>query len=358
MKVNLIDQALIACTDDMCQKNVRSIDISTFNSELIMQKFKQNNISVEKLLPLVTSFNQEETRKAIADQASKDRSNRERWIQLLKFVSNLLRTHAIQHVFIKALKYPYAIMGDLDILTLNYSEELKALEILHKVGFAIFKLRILLDHPLKLMALKPIQNSIPMTPLDFYPDLFTNRRKKVCDSVITISRKKLSNIGDVEVFVPSPEDDLYLIGTHAYGHLRFTLAEILHGLEVLCNSKSFDWEYLFNLAQSYGTQDAVYLYMKILEEYSKAFRPYSCINGDFLNICEKSKICRKIRSWFKKKCLNVIDFPVRIPSRIGCVYSSIHHCKIMWGRMPFPDILYDFLTHYLTLFSMAIWGEM
>jgi hypothetical protein len=237
------------------------------------------------------------------------------------------------------------MMSDVDVLPLNLMEELKALEALHEAGFRFFQIRILV-HPLRALPLKICaRKSNASLFVDFYPKPAWTR-KRVHDNEIIISRRQISEVHGIEAYVPSPEDDLYLVATHAYNDLKIPLASILHGLEII--SQKFDWEYLFNLAQSYGTLDAIYTYLKVLEAYSARYRSENMVSQDILELYERHRICRSIKKWLEKTYMRRLNFPIAIPVRLGSICSSFHHCSTLLGRVPFSDLLYDFLSHYYT----------
>jgi len=346
--MNLMDQVLIASLDNFYEN---SVSVQDLNFELAIPKFRENKVSLERLSQIVDTSSE----KVIQREVDRDKISRRKWLLLFKFTVQLFKSQDVQYVFIKLLNYPWAIMDDLDVLPLNATEELKALEALHKLGFELFQFR-LLAHPLKIMAVEAEANVEQKISVDFYPELLWVR-KKVCDTEIIFARKRTSSINGIEVPVPSPEDDLYLVGTHAYNHLKFTLAEILHGLNILSNNSNFDWDYLYNLATDYGTVDAIYAYIKSMDVYSKFFRKQSTVNEDILVKFQRARLCKKIDSWFKNKYLKTISFPICISSRIACIYSSFYHCGTMLGRMPLSELTNDFLSHYLVLSSKIILGK-
>jgi hypothetical protein len=312
--------------------------------ELLFRKFRENRISLEKILPLLNNFEGSD-KDNLAIEAQRDRLYREKWIQKLTFICNLFNNRGIQYMFIKILDYPYAQMSDLDILILNPAEELKAIEQLVDQGFKIYGFR-LLAHPLKLMGLK-MDDSDPKIAVDFYPSPAWIR-KKVGDNEVIFSRAQVTDIGGRKAKVPSPEDSFYLIGTHSYNHLRFTFAEILHGLNTI--NENFDWQYLFNLTRIYGTADSIYLYLRLLDIYSREFRYCSLVPECVFKPYKESRICRQIDSWLASS-RGILEFPVYVPTKIGCVYSSIYHCKTISQHVTISDLFYDFTSHYLALFS-------
>jgi len=346
--INKISQILVSCSDENCRNN--SLFSETLPSiGVLIQKFRENKISLRKLPQVYSNLNAKD-KQLITDEVSKDEELRRQWLESLVFTSELFRNHRIEHLFIKILKGSEVVMTDLDVLPRNPMEELKALEILHKNGFNLFQFR-LLAHPLKIMAKKTEQR----TSIDLYPEPMWVR-KKVCDEEIVFARKRTSLVDGVEVIVPSPEDDLYLVGTHAYNHLKFTLAEILHGLDTLLHNSKFDWEYLYNLAIDYGSADAIYTYGKLMHIYNKFFWQQSLMDERVLKKFLRIKICRKVESWFDNQYLANISFPLHLPNSIACVNSSFYHCMKMLGRVSLSELVYDFLSHYLNWSSEAFLG--
>jgi hypothetical protein len=329
-----LDELLVACSDDMC--HLQEPIIASYNMQSVIRKFADNKISLERLLPSMGALHGDQV-SLVRGQAVRDALVHKKWTQMFDLVCDVVRSAKIQCLLIKTLEYPWAVLSDIDVLPLNQFEELRALRILEERGFALFQCR-LLCHPLKIMALRDDEPAV-----DFYPSPMWIR-KKVCDTELIFCRRKMSAV--YKVFVPSSEDSLYLVGSHAYNHLKFTLAEILHGLSVI--SKSFDWEYVFNLARNYGTLDSIYLYLRLLNAYSEKFRLCSPIDEDIVRAYEVFRVCKRIQSWIDKSH-QFVRLPLRIPGTIGCLYSSLYHCRTMSGRVSIPDLLRDFLSHYLML---------
>ena len=356
MRLKSSDQILVAETDELCQRKIDQED-SCVNIRAIIQKFGQNKISVERLQPLVSKIAKREDVALVTAKMEKDGMQRRNWLKLLGYASELLSCNQICHVVIKFLRYPYVLMSDLDILTLNPTEEIKALDLLNRNGFDLLQFR-LLAHPMKIMARKPSNefNVQPDLDLDFYPEPMWIR-KKVADNNIIFSRRIIFRTGPLRVFVPSPEDDFYLVGTHAYAHLTITLAEILHGLKIVSENSGFDWDYLYYMARNYGCLDSIYLYLRVLDLYSQTFRLDSELDNDVMCRYERTGICKKLGSWFERTYSDTIEFPIHVPITIGCIRSSFYHCGELRGRLPLQMLLNDFMTHYLVLSSKAVLGK-
>ena len=63
--------------------------------------------------------------------------------------------------------------------------------------------------------------------------------------------------------LPGPEDDLYLVATHAFAHGNITLAELDHGARLI-QPEAFDWSRVLRSATAFGCQDGVYVYLRLL----------------------------------------------------------------------------------------------
>jgi hypothetical protein len=324
-------------------------DISTLDVEDIVCKFRANKVSLLNIQAIGNQYVAKS--KLLMTEVNKDIILSKQWHDALSFTANLFRKCGIDYVFVKVLRPDWAIMTDLDVLPLSALDELKALEALKEEGFDLYQSR-LLRHPLKIMA---VQSDAEIS-IDFYPKPMWIR-KIVCDTEIIYSRRINSIIKGISVPVPSPEDDIYLISTHGFSHLKFTLTEILHGVNVLETCKSFDSEYLTNLALDYGTSDAVFAYLKSIDIYLRSFRLESLYDEVIIKKLRKNWICNNLDTWFKQKCSNSLQFPIELPTAVVCGQSSFYHSKAMFARLSILDLIYDFLTPYLNWASKFFLGK-
>ena len=166
LEIQVSDRVLANCSDRLCQVNSTISTFSHESLEFLARKFRENKISLEKILPLLHVV-KERDKENLVREAQSDKMFREKWVQTLTFICDLFNSRGIQYTLIKILDYPYALMSDLDILPLDPLEELKAVEQLINNGFEIFEFR-LLAHPLKIMSLK-MDDSDPKISVDFYP---------------------------------------------------------------------------------------------------------------------------------------------------------------------------------------------
>lgn len=324
MKIRELDMLLVQLVDKKVQ-----IDIRLYNNlpHEIVDKIKSNGFSCE-----------------IIDENSKDKYWREKRLETLLKVSKIFKKENVKHVFIKDLRHLFAMMDDVDVLIPEPYDIVKATRILSDEGYKLYRFR-LLSHPLKIMARRRYNEP----PIDIYPDTIWVR-KKVCEGEEIILKRRLDERG---VYVPSVEDNFYLVATHAYFHLSIRLSELLHGISLI-SQKNFDFEYLFELSKKFGTLDAVYLCVLFIQQYSKIFYEDEIIQEEFLEKFRGNRICRIIDSWFRRKQLS---FPFNIPIWLACFLSSFYHTPKLIGRIKAMELVDDFLTHYLSISSKIIEGK-
>jgi len=191
MKIKDLDVLLVQLVDEKAQVDAKLF--SNLPPHEIVSKIKSNGFSCE-----------------IIDENSRDKYWREKRLEMLLKVSKAFKEENIEHVFIKDLRHPFAMMDDVDVLIPEPYDIAKAARILSDKGYKLYRFR-LLSHPLKIMA----RRSYNEPPIDIYPDAIWVR-KKVGEGEEIISKRRLDERG---VYVPSAEDDLYLVATHAYFHL-------------------------------------------------------------------------------------------------------------------------------------------
>lgn len=263
------------------------------------------------------------------------------WFEIFSSISDLFRHNNIEHAFIKLFVKPFTPMSDVDVLISNPFEELRALKLLEAENFRFFRPR-LLGHPLKIMC-KRGEDPI----VDIYPDVVWIM-KKVGDGRGVMSRRILSNILGVKAYVPSPEDSVYIIATHAYNHLRIRRTEVLNCVSIISCAQDFSWDFIYEVSRNYGAMDALYLFLKTLNFES------DILDEDVLKIFQKARICKVIDAWMDKQ---EIKLPLEIPTWLGCVCSSLYHTPRLVGKAGTSEIACDFLTSYLALSSKKLTGS-
>lgn len=341
------DIILVALSDPCSSIEVKQIMPHNVNNiKKMIRKLRENRISLKTLNRVFPSIEV-----SLGNELNREELLLKEWIKTFIIVNSLFTKANVSHVFIKTLTCPNVIMNDIDVLPLNPIEELKALKLLADAEFEFYRIRIL-AHPLRAHPLKiSARRKNGRVFVDFYPvPMWT--RKRVHENIIIIERRRLINIYGVDAYVPSPEDDFYLIATHSFNDFKIPLAVILHALGLV--KDDFDWDYLYNLALSYGTLDAVYVFLKVLEEYSRRFRNECLIDKNILLAYERHGVCRRIKEWFERTYAKKLTFPVRIPIRFGSLYSSFYHSFTLYGSMRFSEFIYDFLSHYYSPLALRL----
>jgi len=264
-------------------------------------------------------------------------------------VEELLGDGEFDYLHIKKLRNPYSVMADIDLLVPDADDVVAMSERLVDEAYTLKQSR-LLCHPLKINAHKYVDGQ--NNPVDVYPDAIWVR-KKVCDGADVLSRGETTEFDGTAVPVPDPEDSLYLVATHAYAHMRTTLAEVLHGLELLDEADDFDWDRVVDAAETYGSMDSLYLYARVVHDYAERYRDRQPIPDWVLAELASSYPSRRLAEWYDDAA-DPLVLPLYVPTRIACLASSVHYLRRSVGSMTPGDALYGTLTHYVILANRVI----
>lgn len=347
------DLLLIFCADSRARREhlLEKLQCTSFEWKGVFKKFNENKISCEALLPLIRLISiPKNVQTEIRENAENDRHFRKRYFELIVATNKLFSENKVKHVTIKLIEHPWVIMTDIDILPASPIEELKAIEALHKKNFRFYQFRLLSD-PLKIMAKNTECNDLS---IDFYPRPEWIG-KKVSGLEVIMSNKRMKKIYGVNMIIPSPEDDILLIASHAYNHLSITLPDILHGLELIYN-ETIDWKYIVASSEKNGILHAIYTYLLFLDQYSRMIHETNAVPQEVVKLFRCYGICRKVEKWFRKGCSETFSFPIRIPFQMGIFLSATYRAKSIMKGHDFHDLLYDLLSHMLMLSSMVVRG--
>jgi len=254
------------------------------------------------------------------------------WLRTFSLVNQLFRKHDIEHVFIKILLDPFH-MRDVDVLIPNLADEKLAIEILKKEGFRPYRAGRLL-HPWKIIC---DGEGISHLSVDVHATAEWNRTI-VGDGQEISARKIEVKIGKNKAFLPTPEDALYLIATHAfYQHMTITLHEILNGIALI--SPDFSWKRLYEVSKRYGTMESIYAFLLSIQ-----MKDPNIVSNDVLNRFFCGTPCALVRRWFTK---TKKKFPLIIPKWLGCLFPSYFHTKTLVGKIAPKEVVFDFLSHHM-----------
>lgn len=262
-------------------------------------------------------------------------------------VEDILDGADFEYAHIKKLRNPYSVMADIDLLVPDADDVIGISENLVTEDFTLKQSR-LLCHPLKVNAHKYVDGQ--NNPVDIYPDAIWVR-KKVCEGESVLERAEKAVFGNRTVPVPDSEDSFYLVATHAYAHMRLTLAELLHGFEMV--GPAFGWGRVVDMARTYGSMDSVYLFVRAMNAYADAYRDENPVPDWVLSDLRESHPSKQLASWFSKAAETLV-LPIQVPNRIACMSSSGHYFRRSLGSVSVADTLYGTLTHYVILANQVI----
>jgi len=326
----LLEKTSLSELGKICSKtNIPSLltklHSNSLSSELIKEICKNSDV-LNHFIPLIF----------------KDTDRRLQRIRGLIFVNKVLRN--VNYMLIKDLDIPFALLSDIDLLLYDYIELLKAAIILENEGCNIYKFR-LLAHPFKVMATN-CKNEV--FEIDLYPHPMWIR--KIVASTDEIFKTKHFGIRyDIEMPLPAPPMDFYLIATHAWSHLRLTLAETLYLLKLSESIKEKEWFQILEIAHKWGTLDSIYTISLVLNIFSSKVYGYSVIPEEVINEMKKKYILSsKSEKWLYS--IKRIEFPIKFPASLAVFYSSLYSFQALWKK-DLMNALYGILSTYLSYTS-------
>jgi hypothetical protein len=274
---------------------------------------------------------------------SQQRHSHLRWRDTLALARSLFDSLGVSYVLMKALRSPFALMSDVDFLVPLPGDLAGMARVLEERGFALYRFR-LLSHPLKIMAERTEPGERPSVNIDLYPDAMWIR-KHVLDGLGVVERRRPRKSRGITVWEPSPEDDLYLVATHAFAHGEIHLAELDHGARILA-AKSFSWPYLLEAADEFGCQDALYTYVRLLAATHEAMGCASPVLGDIVDALAAETACQSVARWLDD--LGELTLPLRIPVPICTLRSARYHLPAVSRHLSWTELAFDAATHLLT----------
>lgn len=301
----------------------------------LVDTFRANKLSLEYL----------DDESVESTEVDAQREHRELREERLRAVTARLNDGGVQYASMKNLRTPAAIMSDIDLLVPDPSEQAQSVRILSEDGYEFYRFR-LLAHPRKIMAKTAERDP---RPVDIYPDAIWIR-KLVCDAERVVSRADRDGTR-----TPAPEDDMYLVATHAFSHMSVTFAELYHGVRVLEDAREFDWDALLGCAVEYGCADGLYVYLALLDRYLR-FAGRDHIPAQAFDRLTEERGGQFARYWWRRFD-GPVEFPVEIPIWLANVTSSVYHTPKVARHASLRETLKDFQSHYLAAASQYIFGE-
>lgn len=279
----------------------------------------------------------------VANQLAKH----QRWRELLALVMPLLDRIDVGYVLIKALRSPFALMSDVDFLVPLPNDVARIATELEQNGFTFYRFRIL-AHPLKIMAVPPGQGPKDPPSVDLYPDAMWIR-KHVLDGTGVVARRRDGIVRGIQSPTPSPQDDLYLVATHAFARGDITLAELDHGARLLVET-SLEWTPLLKNAAAFGSEDALYSYLRLLKRVSACAGDTAAVPAEVLDQLRRAPACRGLEAWLDRT-EQELSLPVRFPLWLSTIRSGVFHLPPVSRRLTFVETIMDAATHAHTVGS-------
>jgi hypothetical protein len=313
------------CSKTSISKLITKLHLNSLSSEFIRGVCENSDV-LNHFIPLI----------------SKDANKRLQRIRGLNFVNKVLRN--VNYMLIKDLDIPFALLSDLDLLLYDYIELLKAAITLENEGCSIYKFR-LLAHPFKVMATNCKDGTFE---IDLYPHPMWIRR--IVASNDEVFKTKYFGIRyGIEVPLPTPPMDFYLVATHAWSHLRLTLAETLYLLKLSESIKEEDWFQILEIAHEWGTLDSIYTVSLVVNTFSSKVYGYSVIPEEIIKEMKKKYVLRgKAEKWLYS--IKKMEFPIRFPASLAVFYSSLYGFQVLWKK-DLMSALYEVLSTYLSYSS-------
>jgi hypothetical protein len=329
-KSNITLERKVTSLSEMCSKTsisklITKLHLNSLSSELI-REVCENSDALNYFIPLI----------------SKDANKRLQRIRGLNFANKVLRN--VSYMLIKDLDIPFALLSDIDLLLYDYIELLKAAITLENEGCIIYKFR-LLAHPFKVMATNCMDGTFE---IDLYPHPMWIRR--IVASNDEVFKTKYFGIRyGIEVLLPTPPMDFYLVATHAWSHLRLTLAETLYLLKLSETIKEKEWFQILEIAQEWGTLDSIHTVSLVVNTFSSKVYGYSVIPEEVIKEMKKKYVLsNKAEKWLYS--IKRMEFPIRFPASLAVFYSSLYGFQALWKK-DLMSALYGVLSTYLSYSS-------
>ena len=187
----------------------------------------------------------------------------ERWKKWVSYAIEIFSKTNAKYTIIKAHDILFADIGDADFLIEDKKKLIEIYNILDKAGFK-FK-HIPFNHRMKVSAIK-LDLDID---IDFYPDSKWGELRYARSGTITEHRRK-GNKNGLDVWIPKPEHEIYIIASHSYYHGRINLLEILSTAKIILqDNPSFDE--IIKISEKFHLQNGVLILLSAVNSLLKNY---------------------------------------------------------------------------------------
>lgn len=186
-----------------------------------------------------------------------------KWKKMASYAIEFLDRNGIEYCLIKAYDIPFAFMEDVDILVENRAQLLQVYSLLMSEGFR-FK-HVPFNDELKLSSLKQESN----IEIDFYPDSKWGQLRYSKRGSILPCRRLGSKHG-IKAWIPSAEDEVSMIASHAYNHGRITLLEVIAAARLIME-ESPDLNTVLSTARRFHLEGATSVLLLAADQLMKSY---------------------------------------------------------------------------------------
>ena len=150
----------------------------------------------------------------------------DRWKRTTSYALNLFKDNEIDYCLIKAYDIPNAYMDDIDILIEDKPQLSKLYDKLLKLNFKFT--HVPFNDNMKISA----RNNELDVEIDFYPDAKWGDLRYAKPNFIS-KHKRINKKHGIDTMTPKAEHEIYMIASHAYGHVRTNLLEVLNTIKII-----------------------------------------------------------------------------------------------------------------------------
>lgn len=278
---------------------------------------------------------------SLAPTAREQWDRQHEWHTMLARTETLVERVTQRTVLLHALCSPFALLTDINLLVPEPGTLARIARALETDHFNLYRPRFL-AHPLRIAAIPAGARDDNAVTVHLYPDAMWIR-KHVHDGSVVVQRRVRLLFRGIDVLLPSPTDDLYLVATYTFMRGRTTLAELDHGSRLI-HENQVDWTMLLEEARAFGGQDALYAYLRLIQITDRCVGLRSMDVEQALTELQASRATHAIRIWLDRVG-DRIELPVRFPLVPRTVHSALHHVPAVWNRVGPREAMLDLTAH-------------
>jgi len=286
----------------------------------------------------------------LAQTAREQRDRQHEWLTMLTRTEKLVERVTQRTVLLQALRSPFALLTDVNLLVPEPGTLARIARAFENDHFNLYRPRFL-AHPLRIVAVSANAYADNAVTVHLYPDAMWIR-KHVHDGSEVVQRRIRSLLRGVDVWLPSPADDLYLVATYAFMRGRTTLAELDHGSRLI-HENGVEWTLLMEEARAFGGQDALYAYLRLIQITDRCVGLRSMDVEQALTELQASRATHAIRIWLDRVG-DRIELPVQFPLVPRTVHSALHHVPAVWNRVGPRETALDLAAHGYAIASHLV----